>query len=50
MKKFILSVLVVSAAALISGCTPTCEAQKPVVKPVPAPAPVIIDEKTGAVK
>jgi hypothetical protein len=47
MKKVILSVLALSVAAFISGCTPTCEANKPIVKP--APAPVIVDEKTQAV-
>ena len=48
MKKVILSVLALSVAALVSGCTPTCEANKPVVKP--APLPVVVDEKTSAVK
>jgi len=51
MKKVVLSVLAVAVAALVSGCTPSCEAQKPapvVVKP--APVPVVVDAKEAAVK
>jgi len=53
MKKVVLSVLAVAVAALVSGCTPSCEASKPAPKPVvvkPAPAPVVVDAKEASVK
>jgi len=51
MRKVILSIVALSVAALVSGCTTSCEAKKPapvVVKP--APAPVVVDAKEAAVK
>ena len=53
MKRVVLSVLVVAVAALVSGCTQSCEAKKPAPAPVvvkPAPAPVVVDTKEAAVK
>jgi len=58
MRKVILSVVALSIAALVSGCTTSCDAQKPVAHtttPAPvvveaAPAPVVVDAKEAAVK
>ncbi len=51
MRKVVLSIVALSIAAFVSGCTTSCEAKKPapvVVKP--APAPVVVDAKEAAVK
>ena len=53
MRKVILSLVALSIAALVSGCTTSCEAKKPAPAPVvvqPAPAPVVVDAKEAAVK
>ena len=51
MRKVILSIVALSIAALVSGCTTSCEAKKPAPVVVqPAPAPVVVDAKEAAVK
>jgi len=51
MRKIVLSIVALSIAALVSGCTTSCEAKKPApVVVTPAPAPVIVDAKEASVK
>ncbi len=51
MRKVVLSIVALSIAALVSGCTTSCEAKKPAPVVVqPAPAPVVVDAKEASVK
>jgi len=60
MRKLVISSVAIAVAALVAGCTPSCEAEKPkpvVVKPQPVvvqpePAPVVVDtnSKDASVK
>ena len=52
MRKVILSLVALSMAAFVSGCSQTtsCEAKKPAPVVVPAPAPVVVDAKEASVK
>ncbi len=53
MRKIILSLVALSIAAFVSGCSQTtsCEAKKPAPVVVqPAPAPVVVDAKEASVK
>ncbi len=58
MKKVVLSIVAIAVASLITGCAQTCAAKpkpvvvkpKPVVVEQPVAVPVVVDEKSAAVK